>query len=208
MPSFQIGEPASDEMVALASSTRRLLNAVLRVDGPSGEEVDALRRDLDALCERVEAIGARGDRPRFSSEDRAADTRPYYFPGDIERPVHFAIPWTETRQEGHRRFGEVRFDLLHEGPPGVVHGGYVAHFFDSLFGQNVVENRLFGPTRELSLRYFRPTPHGRVLRFESLIEEVEEERRFRLRGSLHDGETRLVEAEALFQQPSPRPESP
>ena len=32
--------------------------------------------------------------------------------------------------------GTVHFGVTFEGPPGCVHGGYVAHFFDQVLGQH------------------------------------------------------------------------
>jgi hypothetical protein len=32
--------------------------------------------------------------------------------------------------------GTVNFGVTFEGPPGCVHGGFVAHFFDQILGQH------------------------------------------------------------------------
>ena len=61
------------------------------------------------------------------------------------------------------------FPVVYEGPPGIVHGGFLAVFFDCVLQQLNCDMGRAGKTRDLSLRYRRPTPiltelrvHGRA----------------------------------------------
>ena len=106
-------------------------------------------------------------------------------------------------QDSDRRHGRVRFDLIHEGPPGCVHGGHVAWFFDQSFGQIVVDTQIGGPTHHLEVTYRRPTPILRDLDYELVIDRVEGRKIF-ASAKLRDGDVVVAEASALFVEPKER----
>ena len=54
--------------------------------------------------------------------------------------------------------GTVTFGSAYEGPPGHVHGGYVAAAFDELLGMTQSLGGMPGMTGTLTVRYRRPTP--------------------------------------------------
>jgi hypothetical protein len=54
--------------------------------------------------------------------------------------------------------GTVTFPLNFEGPPGLVHGGFLGVFFDCVTQQHNCATRLSGKTRSLTVKYRRPTP--------------------------------------------------
>src|SRR5262245_10813878 len=43
-----------------------------------------------------------------------------------------AFPTYTIEVDGSRAAGTVAFPLVYEGPPGIVHGGFVALFFDQI----------------------------------------------------------------------------
>jgi acyl-coenzyme A thioesterase PaaI-like protein len=53
-----------------------------------------------------------------------------------------------------------------EGPPGVVHGGVIATFFDSVIQHHNCDAGVAGKTRSLHVRFRRPTPLDVRLAFE------------------------------------------
>jgi len=203
---LQIGIPPGDRLFELAQSTKGLLERLLRVEGEPAELAKAreLVEEASALLSTHAAVG---DQPRFASAEGGVDTRPYYFPADHERPVHVSMPWMQVDPEGTTWRGKVRFDLIHEGPPGSVHGGFVAYFFDNMLGQLLVANQIYGPTRELKVQYRRATPVLRELDFELAL-EARDGRRVPARARLWDGETNTAEAEAMFLTPPLEPEPP
>jgi acyl-coenzyme A thioesterase PaaI-like protein len=93
--------------------------------------------------------------------------------------------------------GTVCFGAAYEGPPGCVHGGFVAAAFDEVLGyaQSLTGNP--GMTGTLTVRYRRPTPLHTELRFEAHVDRVEGRKIFAL-GTLHAGETLCAEAEGIF----------
>lgn len=53
-----------------------------------------------------------------------------------------------------------------EGPPGCVHGGFVAHFFDQILGQHNLWSGIPAMTASLAVSFRRSTPILRELAFE------------------------------------------
>ena len=64
----------------------------------------------------------------------------------------------ELQVEGAAARGTVEFPVCYEGPPGIVHGGFLGVFFDCVLQQLNCDLGQAGKTAELSLRFRRPTP--------------------------------------------------
>jgi hypothetical protein len=69
--------------------------------------------------------------------------------------------------------GRVTFPLVYEGPPGLVHGGFLAVFFDSVIQHQNCVVGLSGKTRSLQVTFRRPTPVLSELRFDISRSAVE-----------------------------------
>ena len=69
--------------------------------------------------------------------------------------------------------GRVTFPLVYEGPPGLVHGGFVAVFFDCVMQHQNCLAGLSGKTRSLNITFRRPTPVLTDLRFDIARSEVD-----------------------------------
>lgn len=93
--------------------------------------------------------------------------------------------------------GAVRFGSAYEGPPGAVHGGYVACAFDEVLGLTQTIGGSPGMTGTLTIRYRRPTPLHTDLRFEGHLERSEGRKKF-TRGYLYAGDELTAEAEGIF----------
>lgn len=94
--------------------------------------------------------------------------------------------------------GTVICPLLYEGPPGGVHGGYVAGLFDDILGgtQQLIEGPS-GLTGTLTVRYRSITPLETELHFRGWIDHVSG-RRIRAKATCHAEGRLTAEAEALF----------
>jgi hypothetical protein len=75
--------------------------------------------------------------------------------------------------DGEMASGQVTFPLVYEGPPGLVHGGFLAVFFDSVVQHQNCVAGLSGKTRSLQVTFRRPTPVLTELRFEVSRSRVE-----------------------------------
>ncbi|MBM3661226.1 MAG: PaaI family thioesterase [Actinobacteria bacterium] len=112
-------------------------------------------------------------------------------------PSHPLAPPFVVRRVGDRAVGHATFGHVYEGPPGAVHGGIVAAMFDMVLGAATSVAKLSGLTGTLTVRYRRPTPIDREIRYEAWVEQAEE-RKVHVAGvSTCDGEV-LAEGSAIF----------
>lgn len=93
--------------------------------------------------------------------------------------------------------GKVRMGSAYEGPPGCVHGGFVAGIFDELLGLTQSLSGQPGMTGTLTVRYRRPTPLHTDLRMEGRLLRVEGRKIF-TEGQLFGPDGLTAEAEGLF----------
>lgn len=99
------------------------------------------------------------------------------------------------------RDGEVRgtatLGSAYEGPPGHVHGGFIAAMFDEVLGLAQTTSGRPGMTGRLTISYRAPTPLHRELRLQGRVASVAG-RKITCTGSIHAGTTLCADAEALF----------
>lgn len=96
-----------------------------------------------------------------------------------------------------------RLGVLYEGPPRIVHGGWVAALFDEVLALAQRDAGVGGVTTRLTVRYRRPTPVGADLELRSWIDD-DEGRAVVAKATCHaDGEL-VAEAEAQFVRPPRR----
>ena len=93
--------------------------------------------------------------------------------------------------------GRVRFGSAYEGPPGCVHGGYVACAFDEILGAAQTFSGTPGMTGTLTIRYRKPTPLHADLRFEGRFDRKEGRKVF-TSGQVYAGDLLTAEAEGIF----------
>ena len=89
------------------------------------------------------------------------------------------------------------FSQAYEGPPGGVHGGYVAAAFDELLGVAQMVTGLAGFTGTLQIRYHALTPIGRRIDYEAVAGERNGRKLTMCAKATVDG-TLVAEAEGLF----------
>jgi acyl-coenzyme A thioesterase PaaI-like protein len=102
-------------------------------------------------------------------------------------------------ERGRRVEGTAIFRRFHLGRNGAVHGGSLAHLFDSLLGFTAfkLSESKKQRTAYLHVNYRRIAPIDRRLRVESASERIQGRKIF-VAGRLLDGDDVLCEAEALF----------
>jgi acyl-coenzyme A thioesterase PaaI-like protein len=89
------------------------------------------------------------------------------------------------------------FGMAYEGPPGCVHGGFIAAAFDEVLGLAQSLSGKVGMTGTLTVRYRRPTPLNTELRFEAQVDSVSGRKVF-TSARLSAGEELTAEATGLF----------
>ena len=200
MQTPKIGQDPADDLVDLAQRVRDVANELLRIHDGDHAHVAEARETLDEAVAKLGEIASRHESPRAVEAVEKEGTRPYYFPGALAPRVHVAHPWMTAEEMPEGRRGRVRFDLIHEGPPGCAHGGHVAWFFDQAFGHHVVAQQIGGPTHRLEVVYRRLTPLQTELDYEIRTDRVDGRKIF-ADGVLRHGEEIVAEAKALFVAP-------
>jgi len=89
------------------------------------------------------------------------------------------------------------FGAAYEGPPGCVHGGYVAAAFDEVLGATQSLSGAPGMTGTLTVKYRSPTPLHEPLHFIGRLARVEGRKIF-TDGTVFAGERLCAEAEGIF----------
>jgi hypothetical protein len=178
----RFGDQPLDQTVAAAAAIRRLSNLLLALEHPH-PAVDTMLARFAQWEAELENAAPNGSQPRM---DRADETSPpacrpqgvgriyldHAFDIGAFNPCfpEYRFDQLDTKTAE----GRVTFPLVYEGPPGLVHGGFLALFFDCVTQHHNCAAALSGKTRSLQVRYRRPTPILTELRF--LIERVEGER--------------------------------
>ncbi|MEI2698093.1 MAG: PaaI family thioesterase [Microthrixaceae bacterium] len=106
-------------------------------------------------------------------------------------------PPMELEYRGDRVHGTVTFGSAYEGPPGCVHGGYIAAAFDELLGATQSLSGDQGMTAHLGVDYRRPTPLGVELALEGWFDRREGRKIFTHGEMRVNGEV-VAEADGLF----------
>jgi acyl-coenzyme A thioesterase PaaI-like protein len=188
-------------LVSLAESLRRLIETMLCVpalDAALAGEIERARTALDALERALAPHALRDPLPRMG--EGPATQRPYYVSGVILGAHHPLRPDLRIAYEDGVTHGTVRFGVTFEGPPGCVHGGFVAHFFDQILGQHNLSARIPAMTGTLSVRFRQGTPILRELSFD-VRHERRGERKVITSGRLHAAGEVFSEAEGTFVVP-------
>lgn len=193
-----VGNKPPEPLIELAESLRGLIETAARIAELSDASARAVGEEcgrIDALTERLRAHALDDVMPRMGPEP--AGQRPFFMTGVVMGSYHPVRPDLEIRHEDGVTRGTVRFGITFEGPPGCVHGGYVAHFFDQILGQHNLYAQVPAMTGTLAVRYLRGTPLLRDLSFE-VSHVAEGERKVLTRSALAaDGEI-FCEAEGTF----------
>ncbi len=211
-----VTSPRIDGLAALAATprrveVRRLAQAMREIiehltsTTATTEELSAAADDLEGLAALLGSLPAGQQYQGFAEAAMAGGA---VDPDDAERWAFFdhspfiglanpMSPPMTLRYERDRVVCDVAFGSAYEGPPGCVHGGYVAAAFDELLGAAQSLSGTQGMTAHLGVDYRRPTPLHTPLRLEGWLDR-REGRKIWARGTIvADGELR-AEAEALF----------
>jgi acyl-coenzyme A thioesterase PaaI-like protein len=96
-----------------------------------------------------------------------------------------------------RIIGTVTYGPPYEGPPGCVHGGFIAAGFDDVLGLAQSLSGMPGMTGRLEVSYRSPTPLLQELRYEGWVTSIEG-RKILTAATLMAGDRLCAEATGLF----------
>jgi acyl-coenzyme A thioesterase PaaI-like protein len=181
----------------LGSAVRRLVERVVGKDAPP-EVMDEVTALAESASDRLEPYRRRGVRDGWAEGSNSGDPFAFFDRSPTLGQANPLAPPISVDIVDGVVVGRARFGAPYEGPPGCVHGGFIAASFDDVLGiaQSLSGNN--GMTGTLTIRYRRPTPLHEDVVFEARLDRVEGRKIYTsgvLRGA--DGELR-AEAEAIF----------
>jgi len=181
---WSFGVEPLPESRGLASLIREVTGLVLSLETPN-PALARLAAALQSAAVELRTLAPADPSPRVGPK-ADSNGRAYV---DHSRDIgayNPCFPTYEMQVDGNRASGTVAFPIVYEGPPGLVHGGFLALFFDSVVQQHNCDLGLAGKTTSLSLTYRRPTPLLATLQFE-VEREVQERRIVSTARLLSDG---------------------
>ncbi len=169
----RFGEQPLTQTVAAAGALRRLAGQLLSLEHPH-PAVDAVLEQVAVWENELAGAVAADATPRIG--DDGADTQRVYLAHAFDiGAFNPCFPEYEfDRIDAETASGRVTFPVVYEGPPGLVHGGFLAVFFDCVIQHQNCATEQSGKTRSLNVKFRRPTPILTELRFD--ISRTQEDR--------------------------------
>ncbi|HEY1839416.1 MAG TPA: hypothetical protein VGG53_04195 [Mycobacterium sp.] len=168
----RFGEAPLAQTVAAAGAIRRLSSLLLSLEHPH-PAVDVILAQIRDWEDDLGTAVPPDSAPRIGADDDGI--RRVYL--DHATDIGAFNPcFPEYRFDhlgGEIASGRVTFPLVYEGPPGLVHGGFLAVFFDSVMQHQNCVAGLSGKTRSLQVTFQRPTPVLTELRFDVARSQAE-----------------------------------
>lgn len=202
--SEEITPPYSDHWHAkrrVADAIRKLTD-VLVTSTPPTEELHNIAQQLEkqaddfANCKRLYGMiefirdGEHGTQGEVSHELNAL--------AGWSNPLS---PGLNMWLEGNKAYGTVNCGYAYEGPPGHIHGGFVAAIMDQFLGMAQIIGKKPGMTGTLTTRYRSPTPLNTDLQLEAEV-FILEGRKTLVKGEMRAGDIVTATCEGLFIRPS------
>jgi acyl-coenzyme A thioesterase PaaI-like protein len=186
---------------SLGDSLRRLMDAAV-VSTADDETIGAAIAAIDVLSAQLE--GADGSllearMPWPPAERMQRGDRPHNPVIGAANPLSPPMPITVL--DDGSVVSEITMRPIHEGPPGAVHGGWVASLLDQLLGIANAVSGVGGMTAELTVRYRKATPYGVPLTIRARNDSSEGRKVFASGEIVADGVV-TAEATGVFIQPS------
>ena len=170
---WEFGLAPLPQTAELASVLRRVAGLALALDGHDTaveHVIRELRTTERLLLERIPPDTS----PRLGA-GATGRQRPYLDHARNIGRYDPCFPEYEIVVDGTHAAGSVTFPLVFEGPPGLVHGGVLATFFDCVIQHHNCDVGVAGKTTTLLVEYRRPTPLNETLSF--LVTRVASEHR-------------------------------
>jgi hypothetical protein len=180
----------------VADAIRDVLHRMVQTSAPI-DVIEAAAADVESAAERFSSHTSKSMYEGFAEAANAGEPFGFFDHSPMLGKANPLAPPIRLWLEGDCILGRANFGAAYEGPPGCVHGGYIAAAFDEVLGSTQSLSGSPGMTGRLTVHYRRPTPLETDLRFEGWIERVEGRKIF-TRGELRSGELLCAEAEGLF----------
>ncbi len=187
--------PRRAELRRLADAARLIIERLVATDAPD-EVIARATTDLEAAAERFAGY-RQGSLYGFAETANAGDLSAMFDHSPFIGSANPLAPPITLEVVDGRLLGRVVFGSAYEGPPGCVHGGYVAGAFDEFLGATQSLSGAPGMTGTLSIRYERPTPLHAELRLEGELDHIERRKIYCI-GRMFAGDTLTATAQGIF----------
>ncbi|MCU0268653.1 MAG: PaaI family thioesterase [Acidimicrobiales bacterium] len=189
--------PHRVELRRLAAAMRSIIDSLTATAAPS-EVIEAAADGLVQLAETFASLHYGTVYDGFAEAANAgADPHASFEHSPFIGLANPLAPPIRLREVDGEIHGWVTFGSAYEGPPGCVHGGFIAGSFDEVLGAAQTLSGNPGMTGTLTVRYRSPTPLHAPLHFVARLDRVEGRKIFAV-AQLWHGETLCAEADAVF----------
>lgn len=188
--------PRRAAVFRLAAAVREIIDRMVHVDA-TVEEIEDAALLAEQLRDLLRTHSARSIYESFAEAANAGEPMGFFDHSPILGQANPLAPPVTLSREDDRIVGRVTFGAAYEGPPGCVHGGYIAAAFDEVLGATQSLSGSGGMTAYLHVDYRSPTPLHADLRFEGELTRTEGRKIYTV-GRLFHGDTLCAEAEAMF----------
>jgi len=191
--------PASPRRLALfrvADGIRGVLHRMVQTSAPI-DVIEAAADDLERAVDRFSEHTHKSMYEGFAESANAGEPFAFFDHSPMLGRANPLAPPIELWLEDDHIVGRATFGAAYEGPPGCVHGGYVAAAFDEVLGSTQSLSGSPGMTGRLTIHYRKPTPLETELRFVGRLGLVDG-RKIHTTGELWAGDLLCAEAEGLF----------
>ncbi|MEY2468976.1 MAG: hypothetical protein QOF21_1674 [Actinomycetota bacterium] len=183
------------------NAARAVIERLVATTAPE-DVLDSVAGDLRRIADALDGY-PRGRSYAFSETsvaggDMAGDPGGFFDNSPVAGLSNPLAPPLRMRIEDNKVKADIRWSSQYEGPPGCVHGGYIAAAFDDLLGLAQDLGGMPGMTGTLTIRYRRPTPLHADLHFVGQFDRRDGRKSF-TSGALYDAEDNLLaEADGIF----------
>jgi hypothetical protein len=153
----RFGEQALAQTVAAAGAIRRLGSLLLSLEH-AHPTVDAMLAQFAEWERELAAAVPPDSTPRIGPDEDGARRVYLDHATDIGAFNPCFPEYRFDHLDASTASGTVTFPVVYEGPPGLVHGGFLAVFFDCVMQHQNCVAGLSGKTRSLKVTFRRPTP--------------------------------------------------
>jgi len=185
------------ELRRMAGQMRDVIDLMVASQAPTDLLTIAADRMGDLIAEMAKWPSGRTYEGFAESATAGGDPNATFDHSPILGLANPLSPPLRVEIEGDRVVAHVHFGAAYEGPPGCVHGGYVAAVFDELLGATQTLSGTAGMTARLIVNYRRPTPLRTDLVMEGRLVRVDGRKVFVEATCSAAGEV-TAEAEGLF----------
>lgn len=168
----RFGEKPLAQTVAAAGAIRRLGSLLLSLEH-AHPTVDAMLAQFAEWERELAAAVPPDSAPRIGPDDDGARRVYLDHATDIGAFNPCFPEYRFDHLDAESASGRAFFPLNYEGPPGLVHGGFLGVFFDCVIQHHNCLTGLSGKTRSLAVTFRRPTPILTELRFDITRTEID-----------------------------------